>query len=354
MPGWSHASAHPLSASLICYVLLTVLSFALMMASFVLGITRGFNLMEESGYLARVSFLFDRTMSKADLRGKSIMPFCMGLGCTIAGTTGARVVDYWMQRVPAIAMSWAVSYAAILSVVPAIVIAPFGSTGGFLVMVSIFLYMLDMDSLQGIRCHPCDGERAGEAHHGTAVPSQTRLQNTLYMTLQRTLDIFLRALRVISVGSIVFFVLTYGFGGNAQSSNLCRLGILIEPLTMFFGLKWQDLMAFCSSAISKESLMGVLNTLHGTSGSLVSPPSAQRHPEQPLQAYPKSCPPTSPRQRGLSSSLPSASICPASVRWLLVPERLIPSCGQQRPACSIRLCHCFLPASRITADRREQ
>lgn len=113
-----------------------------MMASFALGITRGFNLMEESGYLARVSFLFDRTMSKAGLRGKSIMPFCMGLGCTIAGTTGARVVDYWMQRVPAIAMSWAVSYAAILSVVPAIVIAPFGSTGGFLVMVSIFLYML--------------------------------------------------------------------------------------------------------------------------------------------------------------------------------------------------------------------
>ena len=61
----------------------------------------------------------------------------------------------------------------------------------------------------------------------------------------------------------MFFVLTYGFGGNAQSSNLCRLGILIEPLTMFFGLKWQDLMAFCSSAISKESLMGVLNTLMG-------------------------------------------------------------------------------------------
>lgn len=142
--GMEHASAHPLSASLICYVLLTVLSFALMMASFVLGITRGFNLMEESGYPVRVSFLFDRTMSKAGLRGKTIMPFCMGLGCTIAGTTGPRGVDYWMQRVPAIAMSWAVSCAAILSVLPALAIALFGSAGGFLVMVSISLYMFLM------------------------------------------------------------------------------------------------------------------------------------------------------------------------------------------------------------------
>ena len=39
---------------------------------------------------------------------------------------------------------------------------------------------------------------------------------------------------------------------------------------MFFGLKWQAFLAFCASAISKESLLGVLNTLYGTGGSLVS------------------------------------------------------------------------------------
>lgn len=62
-------------------------------------------------------------------------------------------------------------------------------------------------------------------------------RNILYVTFQRTLDIFFRALRVISLVSIVFFALTYGFGGNAESSILYRLGMLIEPVTMFFGLK---------------------------------------------------------------------------------------------------------------------
>lgn len=270
--GMEHIRVHPLLISLVCDVLVNVLYFALMMASFVLGITLGFNLMEETGYLARISFLFDHTMSKVGLQGKTIMPFFMGLGCTIAGTTGTRVVDNWGQRVLAIAMSWAVPCAATLSVVPTIAIALFGSTGGFLVMVAIFLFMFFMmwvvykvfgDSLAPKK------DRVGlimelPPYHKPA------FRNTLSVTLERTADIFLRALRVITLVSIVFFVLTYGFGGSAESSILYKLGVLIEPVTMFFGLKWQAFLAFCASAISKESLLGVLNTLYGTGGSLVS------------------------------------------------------------------------------------
>lgn len=142
--GMEQIHVHGLLISLICDVLINVLFFALMMASFVLGITLGFNLMEETGYLARLSFLFDRTMSKVGLQGKAITPFFMGLGCTIAGTTGTRVVDNWGQRVLAIAMSWAVPCSATLSVVPTIAITLFGSTGGFLAMVPIFLFMFLM------------------------------------------------------------------------------------------------------------------------------------------------------------------------------------------------------------------
>lgn len=268
----THAGVHALLISLICDVLMNVLYFAFMMASFVLGITLGFNLMEETGYLARISFLFDHTMSKVGLQGKTIMPFFMGLGCTIAGTTGTRVVDNWGQRVLAIAMSWAVPCAATLSVVPTIAIALFGSTGGFIVIVSIFLFMFLMmwavykifgDSLSPKK------ERVGLIME---LPPYHRpnFKNILYVTFQRTLDIFFRALRVISLVSVVFFVLTYGFGGTQDSSILYRLGQLIEPVTMFFGLKWQAFLAFCASAISKESLLGVLNTLYGAKGNLVS------------------------------------------------------------------------------------
>ena len=267
-----HFSVHPLLISLICDVLVNVLYFALMMASFVLGITLGFNLMEETGYLARISFLFDHTMSKVGLQGKTIMPFFMGLGCTIAGTTGTRVVDNWGQRVLAIAMSWAVPCAATLSVVPTIAIALFGSNGGFLVIVLIFLFMFLMMwavyKIFGNSLSPKE-ERVGLIME---LPPYHKpdFRNILYVTFQRTFDIFCRALRVISIVSIVFFALTYGFGGNAENSILYKIGVVIEPVTMFFGLKWQAFLAFCASAISKESLLGVLNTLYGAGGSLVS------------------------------------------------------------------------------------
>ena len=269
---FENLGVHALLISLICDVLANVLYFALMMASFVLGITLGFNLMEETGYLARISFLFDHTMSKVGLQGKTIMPFFMGLGCTIAGTTGTRVVDNWGQRVLAIAMSWAVPCAATLSVVPTIAIALFGSTGGFLIILSIFLFMFLMMwvvyRIFGDSLSP-KSERVGLIME---LPPYHKpdFRNILYVTFQRTFDIFCRALRVISIVSIVFFALTYGFGGNAESNILYRFGKVIEPVTMFFGLKWQAFLAFCASAISKESLLGVLNTLYGTGGSLVS------------------------------------------------------------------------------------
>lgn len=265
-------SVHNLLISLICDVLVNVLYFALMMASFVLGITLGFNLMEETGYLARISFLFDHTMSKVGLQGKTIMPFFMGLGCTIAGTTGTRVIDNWGQRVLAIAMSWAVPCAATLSVVPTIAIALFGSNGGFLVIVSIFLFMFLMMwavyKIFGNSLSPKE-ERVGLIME---LPPYHKpdFRNILYVTFQRTFDIFCRALRVISIVSIVFFALTYGFGGSAENSILYKIGVVIEPVTIFFGLKWQAFLAFCASAISKESLLGVLNTLYGAGGSLVS------------------------------------------------------------------------------------
>ena len=267
-----HFSVHPLLISLVCDVFANVLYFACMMASFVLGITLGFNLMEETGYLARISFLFDHTMTKVGLQGKTIMPFFMGLGCTIAGTTGTRVVDNWGQRVLAIAMSWAVPCAATLSVVPTIAIALFGGTGGFLVIVSIFLFMFLMMwivyRIFGSSLSPKD-ERVGLIME---LPPYHRpdFRNIFYVTFRRTLDIFWRALRVITIVSVVFFALTYGFGGTAENSILYHLGVIIEPVTMFFGLKWQAFLAFCASAISKESLLGVLNTLYGAGGSLVS------------------------------------------------------------------------------------
>ncbi len=52
-----------------------------------------FTLLEDSGYLPRVSFLLDNKLQKCGSCGSQALTMCMGLGCTCAGVTGCRIIS---------------------------------------------------------------------------------------------------------------------------------------------------------------------------------------------------------------------------------------------------------------------
>lgn len=72
LAGWLlEVGAEPFIVSLLCNGILTAVSFALQMVSYVFGISLVFGLMEEVGYMARNSYVFDNTMIKIGLQGKA-------------------------------------------------------------------------------------------------------------------------------------------------------------------------------------------------------------------------------------------------------------------------------------------
>lgn len=248
-----------------------VLYFSLAMAGFVFGVTLAFSLLEDVGYIARIAFMFDHSMSKLGVQGKSICSMLMGLGCTIGGATGSRVIDHYGQRVLTIALTWAVPCAAIWSVIPLIATMFFGS-GMIFVMLGILVYMFLMfiviSKVFGKQLVP-QKERSGmlmelPPYH------KPHFKNILYVSWTRSVDIFLRALRVVFLISIVFFLLSYSRSGNIEESILYRVGTVIEPVTRFFGMGWQTFMAFVASAFAKEAVLGVLNAVFTNAGSLLS------------------------------------------------------------------------------------
>lgn len=254
---------------LVCELGLNILYFALAMSGFVLGITFAFNLVEEVGYMARISFVFDGLMSTLGLQGKSIMAFFVGAGCTIGGATGTRVIDNWGQRVLAMALVWAVPCGATWSLIPTLASVFFGS-GAILVMFGIVAFMFFFIWLTakifGGRLAPAD-QRAGmimelPPYH------KPRWGNLIRTTLSHAVDIFLRALRVITAVALVFFLLSYSPSGDVTASVIYKIGIAIEPVTRLFGLGWQTFMAFVASAVSKEAVLGVLSSLYANSGSV--------------------------------------------------------------------------------------
>ena len=129
--------AAPFLVSLLCNAILTAVSFALQMASYVFGISLVFGLMEDVGYMARISYVFDDTMTKLGLQGKAIMPFLVSFGCNIGGITGTRVIDSWGQRVMTIALSWVVPCASTWGVV-GLVSGTFFGNGAVVVVLALF------------------------------------------------------------------------------------------------------------------------------------------------------------------------------------------------------------------------
>lgn len=61
-----------------------------------------FTLLEDLGYLPRVSFNLDRTFQKVGAHGKQSLTMMMGFGCNAAGVVAARVIDSPRERLIAI------------------------------------------------------------------------------------------------------------------------------------------------------------------------------------------------------------------------------------------------------------
>ena len=77
-----------------------------------------------------------------------------------------------------------------------------------------------------------------------------------------------RALKVILLISLIFWLLSYSSDGDVTASVIYKIGAAIEPVTRIFGLSWQTFLAFISSAVSKEAALGVLSSLYAGTGTI--------------------------------------------------------------------------------------
>lgn len=250
--------------------IVTALGWVFSMAGFVFGINLVFGLLEEVGYMARVSYVFDNTMNKLGLQGKSIMPMLVSFGCTIGGAAGTRVIDSYGQRILTIALAWAVPCGATFAVIPALASSIFGGMGAIGVMLLIFaimfLHIMITAKIFGRKLSPVK-DRTGlimelPPYH------KPRWGSLLRTTVVRAWDVFKKAFVVVVVVAAVFWALTYSGSGDMTGSVLYKFGKAIEPVTKFFGMGWQTFLAFVSSMISKEAVLGVTSVLFTGAGSI--------------------------------------------------------------------------------------
>ncbi len=256
-------------AAILCDVLIRCLSFVIQMLGFVIGVTFVFGLLEEIGVMARISYVFDNTMAKFGLQGKSVMPFLISFGCTMGGAAGTRVIDNWGQKVLTIALSWAIPCGAAWAVIPMLSTLFFGAWTPVIITVILLVMILHMWITAKIfgRSLVKPSDRYGmimelPPYH------KPKWGSLLRYVFGRTKETFIRSSKVVLIVAFVFWLLAYTSSGNPDNSILFKFGRTIEPVTMIFGMKWQTFVAFVASSLGKEGALGVLSTIYSGTGSI--------------------------------------------------------------------------------------
>jgi len=103
-------------------------------------------ILEDTGYMARVSFIMDKLMRKFGLNGRSVIPLISGVACAVPAIMSARTISNWKERIITIMVTPLMSCSARLPVYTLLIslVVPADKKLGFfnyqgLVLMSLYL-----------------------------------------------------------------------------------------------------------------------------------------------------------------------------------------------------------------------
>lgn len=232
--------------------------FVFLMAVF---IVIGF--LEDVGYMPRLAYVFDRSMQRMGLHGKSFMPFMMSLTCNIAGILGARVIDSWRQRLITIIMGPIVPCMAMWGVVGFVGVLFFGVKAPLVVAALLIVMVLHLFLTSFLLRHVViKGERTGLIMD--LPPYHKPNLKTIWGYAWTHGKAFLkRGFTLIALVSFFVWLLSYLPNGNIETSFLASTGKFLNPIGKLMGFDWRLMVALAAAVASKEAALASLAIIYG-------------------------------------------------------------------------------------------
>ncbi len=102
------------------------------------------SILEDTGYMARVSFITDRLLRKFGLNGRSVIPLISGVACAVPAIMATRTIPNWKERIITIMVTPLMSCSARLPVYTLLIslVVPSEKVLGFLNLQGIVLMAL--------------------------------------------------------------------------------------------------------------------------------------------------------------------------------------------------------------------
>lgn len=255
-------------------------------------------ILEDTGYMARASFILDKLMRRFGLNGKSVIPMISSVACAVPSIMSTRTIMNWKDRMITIMVAPLISCSARLPVYTLLISMMFagrGNTGFFSYegLVLMGLYLLGFAAaLLAAFVLKYVLKSSEKSYFIMELPVYRKPQmRTVLMLVFNKVKVFLTdAGKIILAISIVLWFLTSHAPANhfetieaqareqqlpeetvnarkLEASYAGMLGKKIEPVIRPLGFDWKIGIALITSFAAREVFVGTMATIYSTGDS---------------------------------------------------------------------------------------
>jgi ferrous iron transport protein B len=251
-------------------------------------------LLEDSGYMARVSFIMDRVMRPFGLNGKSVIPLISGVACAVPSIMGTRTISNTKDRLITILVLPLISCSARLPVYTLLisVMLPqdqhshgFFNNKGFVLLGLYLLGFVAALVVAAICKKLIRSENKSYFIMELPLYRLPQFKNLLLLVFNKV-KVFLKDAGkiILSISIILWFLSTHGPGNYEQikdqsaieinteqalleNSYAGHIGKFIEPVIKPLGFDWKMGIALITSFAAREVFVGTMATIYNANAS---------------------------------------------------------------------------------------
>ncbi|EMM73371.1 putative ferrous iron transport protein B [Leptospira weilii str. 2006001855] len=247
-------------------------------------------ILEETGYIARASFVMDRFMGKFGLSGKSFIPLLSSAACAVPAIMGARTIENKSDRITTILVAPLITCSARYPVYILVIgaIFPAGNLWGIfniqaLTMLGLFLLGM-ISSMLAALVFKKTFFKSDSSYFLMELPAyNTPSIKSLALTVFKKLKAFLSTAGqiILFISILLWFLANYprvdsSLYPNAGDAELKKIqiresyagsaGKFMEPVLKPIGFDWKMGIGIITSFAAREIMVSTLSIIYGVGG----------------------------------------------------------------------------------------
>lgn len=225
------------------------------------------SIFRQTGYLSRISILFENVFAKIGLSGKSIVPLSMGFGCNVPAILALDTLETKREKIITAMMIPFLSCSATLPIYTLLIAAffPVGLRGT--ILFALYIAGISLSFITGMIFNNVLKKQKLKKSLNLPeykIPKITNILKAIWVTAKSFL--FKAGKIILPFSIIIWFLFTFplneGNPAQIEESYAAQIGMAVEPIFEPIGFDWRINTALFGALGAKEVFISTLGIFY--------------------------------------------------------------------------------------------